>query len=253
MESINKLNLNEKKYIIFDMDGTLIDSIGIWNITDHQIINFLSGLDIDLAEIQKERDDFLQNNQGSDVYLTYCSYLIEKYNLKLTPQELLDLRWSISGKYLEEEVDFKPHVTELLIELKNRGYILILATATTQVQLDIYEKKNKKMLEKLNIAECFDLIIRKEDVKNKKPHPEIFLTILNHYGASPQECLVFEDSLQGVIASKRAGIETVNVYDAYSDNDRKTINELTDYRIDSYEEIITLLNREAITKTRDGV
>lgn len=68
---------------------------------------------------------------------------------------------------------------------------------TTQVQLDIYSKKNRKMLQQMNIEEVFDLITRKEDVQNKKPNPEIYNKIMQHYNAKPEECLIFEDSYTG--------------------------------------------------------
>lgn len=246
MKEISNINLSQKKYIIFDMDGTLIDSIGIWNITDYRLINSLSGLEIDLDTIQKEREKFLESNQGSDIYLEYCRYLIQKYNLKTTPEELLKLRWDVSSKFLEEDVDFKPQVADLIKLLKELGCTLVLATATTQVQLDIYENKNKNMLKQMNIADYFDLIIRKEDVKNKKPHPEIYLSVLQHFNAKPEECLVFEDSLHGVIASTSAGIETINIYDSYSDSDREEIEKITDYKIGTYQEFIDLLNIRGI-------
>lgn len=98
------------------------------------------------------------------------------------------------------------------------------------------------MLEQMNIAEVFDLITRKEDVKNKKPNTEIYNKIMQYYNALPNECLIFEDSYTGVLASKNAGIEVINIYDKYADLDRKKINEITDYGIESYQEFIELVN-----------
>lgn len=110
-------------------------------------------------------------------------------------------------------MDFKPYVVELILKLKGLGFTVVLATMTTQVQLDIYSKKNKKMLQQMNIEEVFDLITRKEDVQNKKPNPEIYNKIMQYYKAKPEECLIFEDSYTGVLASNNAGIEVVNIYD----------------------------------------
>lgn len=203
MKGLNNLNLKNKKYIIFDMDGTLIDSIGIWNITDQKLIREYGGIDIDLSDVQVERDTFLHNNHSSDIYLAYCEYLIKKYKLTiLEPEKLLRIRWNTSSEILEKEMDFKPNVAELILKLKRLGFTLILATMTTQVQLDIYSKKNKKMLKQMNIAEIFDLIIKKEDVVNKKPNPEIYNKVLEYYNSTPDECLIFEDSYTGVLAGK---------------------------------------------------
>lgn len=62
-------------------------------------------------------------------------------------------------------MDFKPDVVKLILKLKNLGFTTILATMTTQAQLDIYSKKNKKMLQQMNIEEAFNMITRKEELK----------------------------------------------------------------------------------------
>lgn len=139
-------------------------------------------------------------------------------------------------------MEYKPYVVELVKKLKELRYILILASATTKIQIDIYNNENKLMREKLKLKEYFDLIITKEDVKNKKPHPEIYLNILEHYKADKKEFLVFEDSLHGVMAAKAAGIEVVNIYDKYSDKDREIINNLADYKINSFKEVLDIIN-----------
>ena len=242
MKKLKELNLKQKKYIIFDMDGTLIDSIGVWNTTDQRLIKRYGNITLDLNEVQRERDTFLHNNQDSDIYEAYCNYLIHKYNFNIKDaKELLRIRWNISNEVLINEMDFKPNVVNLIKKLKELGFILILATMTTQIQLDVYSKQNKKMLSQMNIEKIFDFITRKEDVIRKKPDPEIYNMVMKHYNAKPEECLIFEDSYTGVLASKNAGIEVINIYDKYADIDRDKINQITDYKILNYQEFIDFL------------
>ena len=61
------------------MDGTLIDSIGVWNRTDQRLIEEYAGVFVDLNDVQIMRDNFLHSNQDSDIYLAFCEYLINKY------------------------------------------------------------------------------------------------------------------------------------------------------------------------------
>ena len=156
-------------------------------------------------------------------------------------ESLLNLRWQISGDILTKEMDFKPFAVDVLKKLKEQGFVLSIASATTQRQIDIYSNKNEKMKNQLQIDKFFDHIVTKEFVNKKKPDPEIYLNILKHYNAKPEECLVFEDSLIGVTASTTAGIETVVIYDKYSDCDRPEIEKLCTYKIDSYKEFLKIM------------
>jgi len=72
VKELSKLDLTKKKYIIFDLDGTLIDSIGIWNMTDQKIINLNGGPLLNLEDIQVLRDNFFYKKVGRDKNLAFC-------------------------------------------------------------------------------------------------------------------------------------------------------------------------------------
>ena len=241
MKSLSNLNLLQKKYMIFDMDGTLIDSIGIWNEADYKIIDKYAVVKIDLDLLQTDRENFLEHHSNSDIYIAYCEYLIQKYDMNISKEQLIQERWASVDYFLRNELTYKSGVPELLNLLKSMGFTIVLATATTQRQLDIYAEGNVCMSRDVPFYDIFDYVVRKEDVVHKKPHPEVYMRVLEHYHSSPQQCLVFEDSLHGVMAAKTAGMDVVNVYDKYSDKDRESINSLTDYKIDFYCEFTDFL------------
>ena len=227
-----------KKVIIFDMDGTLIDSVGIWNKTDEILIEKLANKKIQVPNIQQVRDTILAKCKSDDIYLEYCDFLGKKFKSSLTAKEILDLRWNISDQYIKNQIDYKPNADRLLHLLKEQGYILALATTTTNIQLNAYRNVNQNIKQKADIDAMFDIVLSKEDVKEKKPSPEIHNKLMKILGVNPSDCLIIEDSLIGVQAGKNAGIEVAVMYDKYSDEDRDQINRLADYSFSSFNRII---------------
>ena len=99
-----------KKVIIFDMDGTLIDSVGIWNTTDEILIQKLSrGQKIEVNNIQQMRDGVLAKCKSEDIYLEYCDYLRKRYNSDMSAEKILALRWQISDKYIKQQIESSHH------------------------------------------------------------------------------------------------------------------------------------------------
>ncbi len=254
MKKLDNLDILNKKCIIFDLDGTLIDSIGTWNKSDIYLIEKFSPQNITLREdvIQLEREKFLRNNYEEDIYKKYADYLINKYSLNISNKALEKERLKIANYYLRQ-IKFKDKAPDLIKRLKKLKYLLVLASNTSCKQIDLYNDENKFMREKLILKKTFDLILTSKEVSRKKPHPEIYLKVLSSFSLFPKECLIFEDSLTGIMAAQEAGIEVVNVYDKYSDIDRKAINNLTTYAIDNYEEFIKFLDVTTFQKEKINI
>ena len=238
--------LEGKKVIIFDMDGTLIDSVGIWNQVDEELITRIRSEGTPLPEnVQSQRDEALRRfSKAESPYMEYCAFLKEKYDAVQSPDEIHTLRYEIAQEFLQNVIDYKPDADTFIRWLKERGYILTIATTTKRSNMEIYRTRNTGMTEKAKIDDYFQLVYTREDAREIKPNPEIYLRVMTELGVSAEECLVFEDSLIGLEAARNAGMESVAVYDKYSDGEREQINAISDYQIQTYTELMKQLNQQ---------
>ena len=236
--------LKNKKFLLFDMDGTLIDSVGMWNDVDRLFIKALGG-SADGTDVQAVRDSKLREYKASaDPYKEYCAFIGEKYGSSLSPDELVALRYSISKKFTENTIDYKPFADKFIKKLKADGYTLTIVSTTKRSNMDCYRTKNKNIIEKANIDDFFTKTYTREDAKEIKPSPEIYERVLHELNAKAEECLIFEDSLVGVEAANNAGIDVVSFHDRYSDADRNAIISKSKIYFNDFKEALRAIGAE---------
>lgn len=221
--------LKGKKAVLFDMDGTLIDSVGVWNEVDRRLLTQLGVENAQDIDVQAQRDAALVKFSASDSpYEDYCSLLAEKYGLALSGAEVVDIRYKISQELIENEVAYKPNAPELLKKLRTLGLTLAIVSTTKRDNMKTYMTRNRNICGAAPLGEFFAAIFTREDAERLKPDPDAYLRAMRQLGLKPEDCLVFEDSLVGVQAAKAAGLQTAVIYDKYSDADRQEIERLAD-------------------------
>ena len=234
--------LSNLKLVIFDLDGTLIDSNGINNDLDIELAHLFDE-NKNPEEIIIERDNFFKSNTEGDIYLNYCEYLKTKYNSDFSKEEILQIRRNLSKKF-SKDIKYKPDADKMIKYLKNQNINIALGTVSRRETIDIYINENEHMKSKCNLQEYFDFIVTKDDVILKKPNPEVYNKIVEKFEIDDlSKCIVIEDSLTGVLAAKNAKLNVICIYDKYSDKDREKINELADYSVGNFNELIKLFRK----------
>ena len=183
------------KATIFDLDGTVLDNEEVYGKAFKDVLEKL-GVDV---------DDEFEHVGGIGVEENWPIF-ISKYKIKTkksTPQLALETQ----DAYLKnlESVQTTEGFEDFAEDLKENGIIVTLATSNTWPIVD-------KTLRKLNLESIFENITTAEEVKNKKPDPDLFLVAAEKLGIPPADCLVFEDSKAGIEAAKRAGMKVVGIY-----------------------------------------
>lgn len=213
--------LDNIEAVIFDMDGTLIDSMSIWKQID--IEHF--------AMYGKELPENLQSEiEGMSFYQT-AEYIKEKYDFPETIEEMVELWNQMARKKYAEEVPFKKGAKQFLELCKSKGMKLGIATSNSRFLYDAVS-------EHLGFDEYFDCVLTGTEVLNGKPAPDVYLKVAENLSVSPQNCLVFEDIIKGIMAGHNAGMKVVAVDDDYSKATTEEKKKMADYYIYDYLELL---------------
>lgn len=141
--------LKEAELVIFDLDGTLVDSNGSSNEIDVKLVRMLGEKKSD-NEIIEERDAFFKTTGfEGDIYEKYCKYLKDKYKSNLSAEEIRNIRRKMLRE-ASKNIKFKPNADELIKYLKNQNKKLGLATVSRQETIDKYSDKNREKINGLS-------------------------------------------------------------------------------------------------------
>lgn len=236
----NRTSFLQRNTIIFDMDGTLIDSIGIWNQVDQTLMAAMGGAAEEEMAVGRKRDAFLADHGNEDnPYLSYCLFLARHCGCSWSGEKVFQKRYEISRDFLIHQVDYKKGAPEVIQKLHGLGKTLVIATTTKRANMDIYRRLNENIRSKAPLDRYFTAIYTREDVSSIKPSPEVHEKLMADLEKTREDCFIFEDSLAGLMAARTAGIPAGVIYDRYSEKDRNRMVPLAEAWYDSWEDVLS--------------
>ncbi len=210
------------KCAIFDMDGTLLDSMYMWRSVT---TNLLKSLGVKLTE-----DD--ENKLEQMTMKNAVAFLRETCNefKDITDKEIMEFCQNYVIKAYESEIKCKPNAKKFVSILRERGVKTVVASLTEKNILP-------RALGAQNMLDDFDYIVSTEEVGKSKNSPDIYLRCADEFSLSVSECAVFEDSLYAAKTAKSAGFYVVGIFDKYSSGNIDEFSEVCDRVIYDWDEL----------------
>lgn len=209
------------KAVIFDMDGTLIDSMWVWTRLDEKFFE----------ERQMSMPETLARDiEGLSMQET-AAYFINTFGLDYEIPELMALWNDMAAWEYTHEVPYKEGAYEFLKQVKALGLKTGIATSNSRELVNMVD-------ERLHFLPYIDVLVTTNEVPKGKPAPDIYLLVAEKLGVDPKNCLVFEDIPSGILAGKNAGMSTCAVQDDFSAHLEDEKRLLADHFIYSFRELM---------------
>lgn len=221
MKNREPLILKEIEAVIFDLDGSLVDSMWIWPAVDR-------------AYLEKyhltQPDNFHEGMEGKS-YTEVAQYFLDVFpELDCTIEEVKQEWTDMVYEAYTHQVKLKTGAYHFITHLRERGMKFGIATSNAR-------ELTEAALEALHVKEYFDSVHTSCEVKSGKPSPDVYLLVAEELKVSPKNCLVFEDVPMGILAGKNAGMRVCAVEDEFSRPQLSKKRELADYYIMDYNDI----------------
>ncbi len=209
----------EHKFAIFDMDGTLTDSMGFWNQLAEEYITSLG---------------FQYSSQVMDAtahltVLDSAALFVQHYGLPKTPEQVAADMNALMEQHYRTDVPLKPGAGSVLARLQAAGWRMCVASSTSPHLLDI-------CLRRLGLRDFFQFLISAEEVGAGKDRPDVYLEAARRMGSRPENTVVFEDVIFAARTAKAAGFTVAAIYDESSKHDQEELQKTADYYLTRWDD-----------------
>ncbi len=216
--SLEKIGSKMEKGILFDLDGTLIDSMGVWKGLDRLFVE-----DYMKVKFRPETTDRLKSvslEQTPEV-------LSELYGVKVSSQELHNFMYGTLHLHYSEKFEFKEGVEEKLIEIKELDFRMCVTTATDSALADL-------VTERLGLNQLMEFIYTPDRAGVQKGDPDFLYQAMVKLGTRPENTYVFDDALYALRNTVELGMVPVGVADDSGDVEKEKIIEISEIYLDSF-------------------
>ena len=188
------------KAVLFDMDGVIVDTEPLHRKAYHQMFD----------DVNINVDEDLYASFTGQSTINICKRLVDHFNLNETPEHLVSLKRKHYKIFFEnDDLDLIDGVLERIQDYYNNGVKLVVASSASMPGI-------KQIFERFDLNQYFSAKFSGADLKKSKPHPEIFLKAAESTGFDKSECMVIEDSTNGIKAANSAGIYCVGFKSPHS-------------------------------------
>ena len=209
------------KGVIFDVDGTLLDSMNMW-----------FDLVVDFFKIHGEVLTREEAEEYGDVTLEESvPVIIERLGLDTTTEKLIAELKIMAVKQYEEVLPLKEGAAEYMKKLHDNGVKIAIATSG-------YEELCKRAFTRLGVWQYIDACAFSAEVGVNKSNPAVYLLAAHRLGVEPEDCVVYEDILKGIQGAKKGGFKTCAIYDSANDADINEIKSTADRFITGWKELL---------------
>ena len=208
--------------VIFDIDGTLLDSNGVWQQID---IDFIS-------ERNLSHPENLQDEVGGMSFYQVAVFFKNKFNLPETPEELVKIWHDMAYKAYKYDIKLKEGARELIEYLNAKGIPIAVCTSNSHELVET-------SLDNHGVLDKIDLILTADDIGKSKEEPDIYIEIAKRLKKAPEHCLAFDDIYPAINAINMANMKSCAIYDeksvvAYPE---ELLRETADYYIYNFREV----------------